>query len=147
MAIMGVEGLLPLLALCVCGDVECERAATFAIGSLAECSDVKGKIVELGGTVTMINQGRSDDLEVRRSCGYFLGLLAEQVCVCVCLSLCMSVAACVWILFVVDPLLLRLPSSLAQSFLLCCSSVSPSPLSLTCRSLVRADGVPRRPRS
>ena len=79
MSIMGEEGLLPLLALCACSDVECERAATFAIGSLAESEDVKGKIVELGGTVTMVNQGRSDDLEVRRNCGYFLALLAEQV--------------------------------------------------------------------
>ena len=79
MSIMADDGLLPLLALCACSDVECERAATFAIGCLAECPDVKGKIVELGGTVTMVQQGRSDDLEVRRNCGYFLALLAEEV--------------------------------------------------------------------
>lgn len=81
MSIMADDGLLPLLALCACSDVECERAATFAIGCLAECPDVKGKIVELGGTVTMVQQGRSDDLEVRRNCGYFLALLAEEVSV------------------------------------------------------------------
>ena len=79
MSIMADDGLLPLLALCACSDVECERAATFAIGCLTECPDVKGKIVELGGTMTLVQQGRADDLEVRRNCGYFLALLAEEV--------------------------------------------------------------------
>jgi hypothetical protein len=84
MSIMADDGLLPLLALCACSDVECERAATFALGCLAECPDVKSKVVELGGTITLVQQGRADDLEVRRNCGYFLALLAEEVRVKLC---------------------------------------------------------------
>ena len=75
--IMAEDGLLPLVSLAACSDTDCVRLALFALGALAESDEVKARVVEIGGLTTVVAQAASDDMEIKRSCAYFLALVAE----------------------------------------------------------------------
>merc|ERR1711988_2029505 len=60
-------------------DIECVKAAVYALGTLCEVDDVKAKLVELGAVASVVNQCAKGDIETKRSCGYLLARLSENI--------------------------------------------------------------------
>jgi Armadillo/beta-catenin-like repeat len=76
-AVLLEEGLLPLLLLVQGSDIDTARSALYALGSLAECDEVKARLVELGAVAVAARNAVEGGIELKRAGAYFLALLCE----------------------------------------------------------------------
>lgn len=71
----GLEGVMELADRT--DDAELSSTAIYALGSLSENSDVKGRLVEIGVVSAAVKCQEVGNIEVKRACGYLFASLSE----------------------------------------------------------------------
>jgi len=76
-AVMTEHGLEAIIHHVSSEDDELSSTAIYAMGSLSENLDVKGRLVELGSVGAIVRKLHLGDDEVKRACGYYLATVSE----------------------------------------------------------------------
>lgn len=78
LALAQAKGILPLLTVIAQSrDTMSVRAAIYCVGCVCEYEEVKSRVMDQGGLVSVLAQAMNGDIEIKRNVAYILALLAE----------------------------------------------------------------------